>query len=188
MQGHPVDKIELIVIGGTFSFLPREYQAEFIKDCFEALNGKKADSLDSAKKENEEAESRCVGLTLETRPDYINKEEVEWFRYLGATRVELGVQSLDDEVLKLNKRGHGVKETISATKLLKDAGFKICWHLMPNLYGSNVKKDITDFRLVFSNPSFRPDYLKIYPCVVTKNTHYTNSTSRGNTSHILTRS
>ncbi len=170
LQGHPIDKVELIIIGGTFSYLPRDYQTEFVKRCFDALNGQSAKNLDEAKERNEKAKSRCVGLTLETRPDYINMEEVEWFRYLGATRVELGVQSLDDNILKLNHRGHKVGETINATKLLKNAGFKICYHLMPNLFGSNVEKDKELFREVFSNPDYRPDYIKIYPCMVIKNT------------------
>jgi elongator complex protein 3 len=170
LQGHPVDKIELIVIGGTFSFLPRDYQEGFVKRCFDAMNDSDSKNLNEAKKKNEKAKSRCVGLTLETRPDYINEEEVEWFRFLGATRVELGVQSLDNEVLELNRRGHKVAETIKATKLLKDAGFKICYHLMPNLYGSNVEKDKEVFRKIFSNSDYRPDYIKIYPCMVTQNT------------------
>ncbi|MDD5693617.1 MAG: tRNA uridine(34) 5-carboxymethylaminomethyl modification radical SAM/GNAT enzyme Elp3 [Patescibacteria group bacterium] len=170
LQGHPVDKIELIVIGGTFSYLPRDYQEEFIKRCFDALNGSNSKDLAEAKEKNEAAKSRCVGLTLETRPDYINEEEVKWFRFLGATRVELGVQSLDDKILELNRRGHKVAETKKATRLLKDAGFKICYHLMPNLYGSNVEKDKKLFREVFSNSDYRPDYIKIYPCMVTKNT------------------
>jgi elongator complex protein 3 len=170
LQGHPVDKIELIVIGGTFSFLPKDYQEEFVKDCFDALNGEKSNNLADAKKKNESAKARCVGLTLETRPDYIDEKEVEWFRYLGATRVELGVQSLDDKILGMNKRGHKKAETTKATKLLKDAGFKICWHLMPNLYGSSVEKDKKIFREVFASSDYRPDYIKIYPCMVTKNT------------------
>ena len=167
-QGHPVDKVELIVIGGTFSCLPHDYQESYIKACLDAMNGFESKALDEAKTANEKAEHRCVGLTLETRPDYINEKEVEWFRYLGATRVELGVQALDDKILAINLRGHKVSETINATRLLKDAGFKVCWHLMPNLYGSNVEKDKKMFREVFSNPDFRPDYIKIYPCMVIK--------------------
>lgn len=170
LQGHPVDKIELIVIGGTFSYLPRDYQEEFVKRCYDALNAKKSKNISEAKARNEKAVSRCVGLTLETRPDYINDDEIKFFRYLGATRVELGVQSLDDEILAKNKRGHKVAETFLATRLLKDAGFKICWHLMPNLYGSSVEKDKKTFREVFSNSDCRSDYIKIYPCIVTENT------------------
>lgn len=165
-QGHPIDKVELIIIGGTFSYLPRDYQEEFVKCCFEALNGFDSIDLVEAKKVNERAKSRCVGLTLETRPDYITEEEVAWFRFLGATRVELGVQSVFDDVLEKNARGHKVAETVKATKLLKDAGFKITYHLMPNLYGSDLEFDLKMFREVFENEDFKPDYIKIYPCMV----------------------
>lgn len=165
-QGHPIDKIEIIVIGGTFSYLPKDYQEEYIKGCFDALNGFESPNLAEAKLANEKAKSRCVGLTLETRPDYINEKEVAWFRYLGATRVEMGVQSIFDDVLQKNARGHDVAETIRATKLLKNAGFKINYHLMPNLYGSNLDRDREMFHQVFTNSDFKPDYIKIYPCMV----------------------
>lgn len=165
-QGHEPDKVEIIVIGGTFSYLPKDYQENYIKECFDALNGNKSKTLKEAQKENENAEHRMIGLTLETRPDFITKDEVKWFRYLGATRVELGVQAIDDEILKMNSRGHGVKEIRTATKLLKEAGFKICYHIMPNLYGSDLKKDIGMVKELFENQDYRPDYLKIYPCMV----------------------
>jgi elongator complex protein 3 len=169
-QGHPIDKIELIVIGGTFNYLPKEYQEEFVKGCFDALNGFASDDLASAKMANEKADIRCVGLTLETRPDFVTEDEVSWFRYLGATRLEMGVQSVFDHVLKMNARGHNVAETIRATRLLKDAGFKITYHLMPNLYGSSIERDREMFHQVFENPDFKPDYIKIYPCMVMANT------------------
>jgi elongator complex protein 3 len=169
-QGHPVDKVELIIIGGTFSFLPRDYQEHFVKECFDALNGINSKTLAVAKTFNESPKSRCVGLTLETRPDYISEDEVCWFRYLGATRVELGVQTVFDDILKLNNRGETVADTVTATKLLKDAGFKICYHLMPNLYGSTVKRDKEMFKVVFEDDRFKPDYIKIYPCMVIANT------------------
>lgn len=168
IEGHPTDKVELIVIGGTFSALPKDYQEEYIKKCFDALNGSVANDLDDAKQKNETTKNRCVGLTLETRPDHITEKEATWFRYLGATRVELGVQSVFDDVLKFNKRGHDVASTARATKLLKDAGFKICYHMMPNLPGSDLKKDVEMFKTIFSDARFQPDYIKIYPCVVTK--------------------
>lgn len=168
LEGHPTDKIELIVIGGTFSSLPRKYQEDYIKKCLDALNKASSKELDKAKKKNETAKHRCVGLTLETRPDYISEEEVEHMRYLGATRVELGVQSVFDDVLKYNKRGHTIQETIQATKLLKDAGLKICYHMMPNLPNSNLKKDLEMFNIIFTDQRFQPDYIKIYPCMVTK--------------------
>lgn len=128
------------------------------------------DVLFLAQNKNETAKSRCVGLVLETRPDYINEEEVKNLRKLGATKIQLGVQSLDDEILKLNNRGHGVKETKHAFKLLRDAGFKIHAHWMPNLYGSNPNKDIQDYKKLFENAGLRPDELKIYPCSLIKDT------------------
>lgn len=168
LEGHPTDKIELIVIGGTFSVLPEDYKEEYIRRCLDAMNGSDSDDMDEAKKKNEKAKHRCIGLTLETRPDYITKEEIKRMRYLGATRVELGVQSTFDDVLQLNKRGHGIDATVQATKLLKDAGFKICYHMMPGLPGSTPEKDLEMFKMIFEDERFQPDYVKIYPCVVTK--------------------
>lgn len=168
-NGHPADKIELIVIGGTWSYLPHFYQTWFIKNCFQGANGKKEKgSLKKIQKINEKAKHRIVGLTLETRPDFITPKEIARMRKLGCTRVEIGVQILDDKILKINKRGHKIKEVIKATKLLKDAGFKICYHIMPGLLGSNFKNDLKKFKEIFSNENFRPDMLKIYPCAVTK--------------------
>jgi len=169
-NGHPTDKIELIVIGGTWSYLPKHYQTWFIKRCFDGANKqrKSASSLEEAQKKNEKAKHRLIGITLETRPDYITPKEILRMRKLGCTRVEIGVQIIDDEILKINKRGHFTKATIQATKLLKNAGLKICYHIMPGLLGSNPKKDLEKFRELFLNPDFQPDMLKIYPCVVTK--------------------
>jgi len=178
-NGHPTDKLELIVIGGTWSALPRRYQNWFIKRCFEAANETKSKiknqksktqikDLKSAQKINETAKHRIIGITLETRPDYITPEEIQRMRELGCTRVELGVQSIYDSILEKNCRGHNVLTTIRATKLLKDAGFKICYHLMPNLPGSTPTRDLAMFREIFSNPDFQPDMIKVYPCVVTR--------------------
>jgi len=168
ITGHPTDKIELIVIGGTWSYLPKKYQNWFIKRCFDACNKRNSKNLIIAQKLNEKAKHRIIGITLETRPDFIDEKEVKRMRELGATRVEIGVQSLYDNVLKLNKRGHKVEATIRATKLLKDAGFKVCYHMMPNLPGSNLKRDEKMFEELFSNPDFQPDLLKIYPCAILK--------------------
>ncbi|MFA6410590.1 MAG: tRNA uridine(34) 5-carboxymethylaminomethyl modification radical SAM/GNAT enzyme Elp3 [Candidatus Buchananbacteria bacterium] len=168
INGHKTDKIELIVLGGSWSAYPKSYQTWFIKRCFDALNSKTAKDLPRAQKINETASHRCVGLTLETRPDLITPSEIKRMRDLGCTRVELGVQTIYDPILKLNKRGQTVKQTILATKLLKQAGFKIMYHLMPNLPGSNPTKDLQMFKTIFSDSKFQPDLLKIYPCVVTK--------------------
>lgn len=165
-NGHNADKLEIIVIGGTWSFLPKSYQTWFIKRIFEACNYKKSKTLDQAQKINEKTKHRIIGLTIETRPDYINEKEIIRLRKLGVTRIELGVQSLYNDVLNLNKRGHLIERTTKATKLLKDAGFKICYHMMPNLPGSDFKRDIQMFKDLFNNENFKPDMLKVYPCVV----------------------
>jgi elongator complex protein 3 len=177
LNGHKTDKIELIVMGGTFSYLPRAYQNKFILECFRACNDypKKvvsskykvvSEKLFMEQKKNEKAKHRIVGLTLETRPDYIDTKELINFRNLGCTRVELGVQSIFNDVLKINKRGHNVQKTIEATALLKDFGFKINYHIMPGLLGSNARKDFQMFEQLFSNQAFQPDMLKIYPTVI----------------------
>lgn len=169
-EGHPTDKVELRIIGGTWSYYPKTYRNWFIKKCFEGCNGKKSKTLKEAQKLNETAKHRIVGLSIETRPDFINQKEIDHLRELGVTMVELGVQTTYDDVLKLNARGHNRKTIISATKLLKDHGFKILYQMMPNLIGSSLKKDEEMFKELFSNQDFQPDYLKIYPCALIKGT------------------
>lgn len=167
--GHATDKIEVIIAGGTFNFYPKNYQRNFVKGVYNGLNfdfSSRSKSLREAVEINEKANHRCVGLSVETRPDYVNEKELEFFRELGVTKVEIGVQCLDDEIYKLNNRGHKVSDVRRAMKLLKDFGFKINVHFMPNLYGSSLKRDFEMFKMLFSDPSFRPDWLKIYPCVV----------------------
>lgn len=198
INGHSTDKIELIVMGGTFSYLPKDYQKKFITECFIAANdypkrssknnkqGTKISKTQTAdekllfqQKRNEQAKHRIIGLTLETRPDYINEEEIRNFRNLGCTRVELGVQSIFDDVLGLNKRGHLAGETIKATKMLKEAGFKINYHMMPGLPGSTSKRDFEMFKALFKGPYFQPDMLKIYPTVVLKDSVLYNMWKKG---------
>ncbi len=238
--GHPTDKIEIIVLGGTWSFYPESYQIWFVKSIFDAMHdfgkgidGRQAvedalrdksqlhpdrntttatidglhiekrynavvqlvykdemlrstdlaqaisrgeverspvdefatwEELEAAHLENESAPCRSVGLVIETRPDHISVEEVLRVRRLGCTKVQIGFQSLNDEVLRLNKRGHKVAATRRAVKLLRQAGFKIHAHWMPNLYGSSPDADIADYKLMFDDPDFRPDELKVYPC------------------------
>ena len=170
--GHPTDKIELIVKGGTWSFYPQDYQQWFVQRCFDAANGfgesapSSSESLAAAHETNEHARSRLVGLTIETRPDYINPVEIDRLLKLGVTRVELGVQSLEEEVLALTVRDHGLEAVRDATRLLKDAGFKIAYHLMPNLPLATPQSDIESARRIFSEPDFQPDTIKLYPCVV----------------------
>ncbi len=188
-QGHKADKIELIILGGTWSFYPKQYQTWFVRRCFVGANDSdktrnrrfsnspknldgrqkyKTETLEKTQKRNENAKHRIIGLTIETRPDYINETEIKRLRKLGVTRVELGIQSIYDNILIYNKRGHGIKESIKATKLLKDAGIKINYHIMLDLPGSNVKKDEKMFKILFSDERFQPDWLKIYPTSVIK--------------------
>ncbi len=247
--GHRTDKVELIVLGGTWSYYPEPYQVWFVKRCFDALNGfgespggeapsqapaiastddlaqpveagggrcegRRSGPVDShfdrrpdrqsderidgrrirrgynrivrelearqgnggdAEQEsweelarvqrlNETAAARCVGLVVETRPDHLSLDEVRRIRRLGATKVQIGIQSLSDRVLRLNRRGHDVAATRRALRLLRGAGFKLHAHWMPNLYGSSPAEDVADFERLFTDPDFRPDELKVYPC------------------------
>jgi elongator complex protein 3 len=164
-MNHPTEKIEMIVMGGTFLQYDKRFQYKFIKGIYDALNGKKSKNLAEAKKRNERAKHRCVALCIETRPD-VCIEFIERMREFGCTRVELGVQIIDDQIYKLVKRGHKVRDVVDATKALKDAGFKVGYHIMPGLPGSNLKKDLTLFKKIFSDERFKPDQLKIYPCQV----------------------
>ena len=165
-MGHPTGKIELIVLGGTFLQYDLEYQHWFIKRCFDAMNGCDAKDLEEAKKINEAALHRCVAMCIENRPDNCSPDEIKRMLEFGATRVEIGVQMPDDELYRKTNRGHTVKDVINATKNLKNAGFKLGYHIMPGLPGSNPKKDIKLFKKIFSDSSFRPDQLKLYPCQV----------------------
>lgn len=179
IQGHPTDKIELRIIGGSFTAYLKKYQIWFIKRCFEACNNSISKNLEKAQKLNEKAENRIVGISIETRPDLINKKEILHLRKLGVTMVELGIQTIYDDILKNCKRGHGIKETIETTKLLKNAGFKIMYQIMPNLPGSNLEKDFAMAKEIFTNSDFRPDWLKIYPCLVCHNSQLYQTWQQG---------
>jgi len=174
--GYRPSKVDVIVMGGTFTALPEHYQEWFVTSLFEAFNRypedrpEKLPSLEEAQLRNETARIRVVGLTFETRPDHISEYVVNRLLYLGGTRVEIGVQSIYDDVLRIVERGHTVKETIKATQLLKDSGFKVVYHIMPGLPGSNFERDLEMVRELFENPDLRPDMLKIYPTLVVKGT------------------
>ncbi len=188
LTGHPIDKIELRIIGGTFHYYPLAYRKWFVEQCYNACNnfssklkvqGLPADrqgsklnknTLKQEQKRNETAKARIIGITIETRPDCIDEKAIQEMRELGITRVELGVQSIFDDILKANQRGHSVADTARATLLLKRFGFKVSYQLMPNLPKSNLKKDVLLFKEVFQNPSFRPDLIKIYPLALLKGT------------------
>lgn len=174
--GHPTDKIELLILGGSFSAYPREYQEWFVKRCFEAMNEVNQEdvpgfeTLKKAQEENVHAKHRNVGLVIETRPDLVDREELKWYRTLGVTKVQMGAQSLDDHILKLNKRGHTAQETLDATALLRAGGFKIVLHWMPNLLGATPESDRKDFSRLWGKGAYCPDELKIYPCQLLENT------------------
>ena len=202
-NGHQPNKIELIVIGGTWSYLPEKYKYWYILNCFKAANDyqkiKKEIIIEKSEKQvqpkkilkylysdklkleeikrllkieqrkNEKAKYNIIGLTLETRPDYLDDKELWQMRDLGCTRVEIGVQAIDDKILKLNKRGHGVKEISEASKKLKQFGFKVTYHFMPALPGSSPEKDIKMFKELYNDERFQPDQIKFYPTTVVKN-------------------
>jgi elongator complex protein 3 len=225
-MGHPVEKVELIVLGGTWSAYPEPYQVWFAQRCFDALNDFGADrdgrsdaglapsdyrslrpvegrgprryndavravsrsheseraewrALAAAQRRNERAEVRCVGLSFETRPDHVSEREVLRLRRLGATKVQLGLQSLSDPVLRANRRGHDVAASRRAVRMLRSAGFKLHAHWMPNLLGASPESDAADFERLFSDPDFRPDELKIYPCLLVESAELMQSYERG---------
>jgi len=177
--GHKTDKIDLIIMGGTFTSRDPEYQGWFVRRCFDAMNGVDSSDLKDAQNKNEISEHRCIGLTVETRPDVFGDEQVERAMMLGATRVELGVQILDDNILSKSKRGHGVKEIIDSTASCKAHGLKVCYHIMPGLPGSSPEKDLECFRRVFDDPDFRPDMLKFYPALVISGTELYDAWKKG---------
>lgn len=168
--GHDTSKIEVIIMGGTFFSTPIEYQEEFIKGIYQALNGTKAGSLSDLKRDNENASHRCTAMTFETRPDYCSDEVIKRMIYYGGTRCEVGCQSIYDDVLLRINRGHDVQAVKNCIKRLKNAGLKVDLHIMPGLPGSSRERDVSMFKELFSNPEFRPDGLKVYPCLVMKGT------------------
>lgn len=167
-NGHVADKIELIVLGGTWSFYEKDYQEWFIKRCFDAANEVESKTLGEAHKINETAEHRIIGVTLETRPDYVTEEELWRMRLLGCTHIQIGVQSLDQAILDLIKRDDTVEGMANATRLIKQFGFKFTYHIMPGLPGATPEKDVETVEMLFHDERFQPDMLKIYPTVVVK--------------------
>ena len=178
INGHPINKLEVIIIGGTFDYYKKEYQEWFVKEIFRAANEykKERDKISSSKslslvelqKENETAECRIIGLSTETRPDYINFETLNWLRYLGVTKIEIGVQHLNQNVLDFNKREMTRENIAQATEMMRSVGFKFVYHMMPNLPKSNPEMDVQMFGDLYNSKDFHPDMLKIYPCVILK--------------------
>ena len=178
-EAHPTDKIELLVLGATWSAYPHKYQEWFLRRCLDALNGRESATLAQAQTVNENAAHRCVGLVVETRPDYIDMAEVRRLREFGVTKVQMGIQSLDDAILAANRRGHTVQDARRAMRLLRLAGFKLHVHWMPNLLGATPDSDRADFRRLWDDDAFRPDELKIYPCNLIAGTELVKYYERG---------
>ena len=177
--GHITDKVELILVGGTFPFLPRDYQENFVKRCLDALNGIEAETLDEAKMIAETAGRRNVGITIETRPDWSLRVHVDHMLHMGVTRVEIGVQTVYDDVYQRIHRDHTVADVVEATRTLKDSGLKVGYHMMLGLPGCDYQRDLEAFRRIFQDLEFRPDMLKIYPCLVTPGTQLYEEWKRG---------
>jgi len=173
--GHNIDKIELIILGGTFNSQSFEYQDFFVKKCIDAMNDfsniKKirTTSLNDAKRQNEKSKVRNVGITFETRPDYCHEIHVNQILKLGVTRIELGVQSILKGVYRKVNRGHNIGDVIHSTRVARDAGLKVGYHMMPGLF-ARPEEDLWQFKELFNNPDFKPDFLKIYPTLVIKGT------------------
>ncbi len=185
--GHSIEKVEIIVLGGTFSAYDGNYKIWFVKELFRALNRVKKstkkyiqprdfameqtdwEDLEKEQVKNETAYCRNVGLVLETRPDFLSKGELIYLRKLGATKIQIGIQSLSEKVLRENETGRDNEDTKKAFELLRLFGFKIHGHWMPNLYLSTPKEDIRGYKELFTDP-YHPDEMKIYPTSVIPNT------------------
>ncbi len=178
-MGHDVDKVELILVGGTFPFMPVAYQEEFVKKCLDALNQVDSESLEGAKILAETARIKNVGITVETRPDWSRRAHVDHMLAMGVTRVEIGVQTLYDDVYERIHRDHTVADVVEATRTLKDSGIKVGYHMMLGLPGCNPQRDLEAFQRIFEDSDFKPDMLKIYPCLVTPGTHLYEEWQRG---------
>ncbi len=168
--GHTTDKVELLVLGGTWSYYPETYRQNFLRRCFEALNESPSETLAEALLSNETAPHRNVGLVVETRPDWISPDEIVRLRREGVTKVQIGVQSVNERILTFNRRGHTVQDVYNALRWLRLGGFKIVLHWMPNLFGATPESDLADFRQLWEDPGLRPDEIKIYPTALLENT------------------
>jgi elongator complex protein 3 len=165
-NGHETSKVEAIIEGGTFIAIPNDYQTNFVKGVYDGLNGIVSQSLDEAQSVNEGAASRCVGLTLESKPDWCRPQDVDLMLTYGITRLEIGVQNLRDVVLARSNRGHTVEDTEIAFQVARDAGLKVTVHMMPGLPGATPTEDLEDLRRIFEDEAFRPDMSKLYPTLV----------------------
>ena len=183
--GHPTDKIELLILGGSWTAYPPSYREWFIRRCFEALNQENPNddtgevSLADVQKTNSQARHRNVGLVVETRPDLITIENLVEMRRQGVTKMQLGIQSMDDRILQLNKRGHSAEEAEEAIRLVRAAGYKVVVHWMPNLLGATPQSDREDFARLWREGGVNPDEMKIYPCQLLRNAELYQYWERG---------
>lgn len=168
--GHDISKTEIVIVGGTFLFMPASYRHDYVKSCYDALNGVVSDTLRHAQQKNEQAAVRNVGFTIETKPDYCKRPHIDAMLEYGVTRVEIGVQSLRDDVYRMVNRGHTYADVVESFQLAKDAGYKITAHMMPGLPTMTPADDIADFAKLYDDSDLRPDMLKIYPSLVIKGT------------------
>nr|CAG4651648.1 EOG090X02DF [Triops cancriformis] len=168
--GHSVDKVEFIVMGGTFMALPEDYRDYFIRNLHDALSGHTSTNVDEAVRYSERSPTKCIGITIETRPDYCLKRHLSDMLRYGCTRLEIGVQSVYEDVARDTNRGHTVKAVCESFHMSKDAGFKVVSHMMPDLPNVGLERDIQQFVEFFENPAFRPDGLKLYPTLVIRGT------------------
>lgn len=168
--GHDTDKVEFIVMGGTFLSLPRDYRDYFIRNLHDALSGHSSNSVAEAVKYSEQSKAKCIGITIETRPDYCLEPHLKDMLEYGCTRIEVGVQSIFEDVARDTNRGHNVESVKGMFQLCKDSGFKVIAHLMPDLPNTGFERDIESFKEYFENPAFRTDGLKVYPTLVIRGT------------------
>jgi len=168
--GHSVDKVEFIVMGGTFMALPEDYRDYFIRNLHDALSGHCSNNVREAVEYSEKSLSKCIGITIETRPDYCLKRHLSDMLSYGCTRLEIGVQSVYEDVARDTNRGHTVRSVQESFHQSKDAGFKVVTHMMPDLPNVDLERDILQFIELFENPLFRPDGLKLYPTLVIRGT------------------
>jgi len=183
--GNSAEKIELIFQGSSFTVLPKNKQKEIVKKSIDAIIGKKQPSFEKTKQLAERSKRRVSGITFETRPDYCGEEDIRQMLYLGGTRVELGVQNPSDTIYKKVNRGHTVKDVVDSTRRLKDSSFKVLYHLMPGLPGSDYKTDLKNFRKIFSSQDFKPDMVKFYPCLVIKGSKLYDDWKKGHFTPLL---
>jgi len=168
--GHEVDKVEYIVMGGTFMSLDKSYKDFFIRSLHDALSGHHSHSVEEAICYSEQSTTKCIGITIETRPDYCLKPHLDEMLTYGCTRIEIGVQSIYESVARETNRGHTVAAVCNSFHLAKDCGFKVVTHMMPDLPNTGLDRDLEGFKEYFENPMFRSDGLKLYPTLVIRGT------------------